>query len=245
MLNSIISTNSKLLILFFTLITLSCKGMDSNKGEEMNLVDIETKSDKSLEQLDTPIFWAEGHPGALDRENWTIEVTGACENPKTFTWDDLMAMTKRTADARLTSVTRWSVKGDWAGVRLSDILEAVEIKDSAKHIRFWSHGMIYDTSIPLDIAMKENTLMAWEFNGNYLTEDYGGPVRAFVPYLWGYKSAKSVVKIEIMEYYIPGFWEKRGYTDKGEIEPGVMRDVNDDFKLKQIPGGEVKGFIEE
>jgi hypothetical protein len=48
-----------------------------------------------------------------------------------------------------------------------------------------------------------------------------------------------------MDYYIPGYWEKRGYTDKAKIEAGVMRDVNDDFKLKQIPEGEVKGFIKE
>ncbi len=241
--NSIISTNSKILTIILILITFSCKGIDKDK--DMNLVETNEKSHKSLEEYEAPIFWAEGHPGELDRENWTIEVTGACDNPKTFSWSDLMAMDKSTADSRLTSVTRWSVKGDWSGVKLSDILDAVQVNDKAKYIRFWSHGMIYDTSIPIDIAMKENTLLAWEFNGNLLSEDYGGPVRAFVPYLWGYKSAKSVVKIEIMEYYIPGFWEKRGYTDKAEIEPGVMRDVNDDFKLKKIPGGEVKGFIEE
>ncbi len=85
--------------------------------------------------------------------------------------------------------------------------------------------------------------MAWEFDGELLTEDYGGPIRAFTPYLWGYKSAKSIVRIELMDHYVPGFWELRGYTDSAEIEAGPMRDINDGGKVKQIPGGEVLDFI--
>jgi DMSO/TMAO reductase YedYZ molybdopterin-dependent catalytic subunit len=237
--------NTKTSALIILLITLTSCVRSASANKEKEIVASMEKSTKTLEQLDTPIFWVEGHPGDLPRESWQIEVTGSCDNPQVFTWDDLMKMPKSIADARLTSVTRWSVEGEWGGVKLSDILEKVGIQPSVKYIRFWSVGMEYDTSIPLDIALKERTLLAWEFNGHPLTEDYGGPVRAFVPYLWGYKSAKSVVKIELMDYYIPGYWEKRGYTDKAKIEAGVMRDVNDDFKLKQIPEGEVKGFIKE
>jgi DMSO/TMAO reductase YedYZ molybdopterin-dependent catalytic subunit len=195
-----------------------------------------------LAQLNTPVFWAEGHPGKLDRENWTIQVTGLCEKPATFTWQNLMQMPKASAKARLTSVTRWSVEGNWGGVRLSDILERVQADPKVRFVRFWSSGLVYDTSIPIDIALKEKTLLAWEFDGELLTEDYGGPVRAFVPYLWGYKSAKSVVKIELMDRYVPGFWEQRGYTDSAEIEAGSCRDMNDGGKVKQIPDGEVTGF---
>ncbi|MDP8233138.1 MAG: molybdopterin-dependent oxidoreductase [Candidatus Zophobacter franzmannii] len=238
--------NFKLLILLIFVSLTSCvKSASTEQKIEKEIIDTMEKSTKTLEELDTPIFWAEGHPRTLRRESWTLEVTGACENPTTFTWQDLMDMPKTVSDARLSSVTRWSVKGDWGGVKVSEILERVGAKESVKYVRFWSHDLIYDTSIPIDIALKERTLVAWEFNGNYLTEDYGGPIRGFVPCLWGYKSAKSIVKIELMEYYIPGYWEKRGYTDKGLIEPGPMRDVNDDFEMKQIPPGEVKGFIEE
>jgi len=196
-----------------------------------------------LERMETPVFWAEGHPGKLERENWKIEITGLCDNPRTFTWQDLMAMPKSYADARLTSVTRWSVRGVWGGVRLSDILDAVGAKPEVKFVRFWSHGLIYDTSIPVEIARKERTLMAWEFDGELLTEDYGGPVRAFVPYLWGYKSAKSVIKIELMDKYIPGYWEKRGYTDEAEIEAGKVLDINSG-KRRRIQDGEVREFID-
>ncbi|MDD4309262.1 MAG: molybdopterin-dependent oxidoreductase [Candidatus Cloacimonetes bacterium] len=196
-----------------------------------------------LAAMDTPVFWAEGHPGALNRQKWELSVMGSCQKPQTFTWDQLKELPQTEVQGRLTSVTRWSVGGLWKGVSLSTILKEVEIKPSCRFVRFWSVGEYYDTSIPLEIALMEKSLLAHSYEGEYLSEDYGGPLRAFIPYLWGYKSAKSVVRIELMDYYVPGFWEKRGYTDSAEIEAGACRDINDEGKVKQIPAGEVKGFL--
>jgi DMSO/TMAO reductase YedYZ molybdopterin-dependent catalytic subunit len=196
-----------------------------------------------LAAMNTPIFWAEGHPGALDRENWSLEISGLCDAPRSFSWNELQSMPQHTVQARLTSVTRWSVYGAWTGLRLSTLLSEVKMRSECKFLRFWSIGEIYDTSIPLDIALKERSLVAWAFDGELLNEDYGGPLRAFIPYLWGYKSAKSIVKIDLMGHYIPGFWEMRGYTDSAEIEAGVCRDINDGGELKHIPDGEVLEFI--
>lgn len=198
-----------------------------------------------LKELRTPVFWVEGHPGPLDREAWQIEVTGLCERPRILTWQELRSMPKTIADARLTSVTRFSVRGLWGGVKIADILAAVAAADSVKYVRFWSIKRIYDTSIPVDIAVRERTLLAYEFDGEYLEEDYGGPVRAFVPYLWGYKSAKSVVKVELMDHYISGFWEQRGYTDDAWIEAGQVRDMNAGGRVRPIPDGEVIRFLDE
>ncbi|GAB1468111.1 hypothetical protein MASR2M64_08170 [Candidatus Cloacimonadota bacterium] len=196
-----------------------------------------------LAQMNTPIFWAEGHPGSLNRNSWELAVTGSCDTPRIFTSDELLAQPQTEVQARLTSVTRWSVDGAWKGILLSDILDEVGMRPSCKFIRFWSVGEIYDTSIPLDIALLPKSLMAHSFDKEYLNEDYGGPLRAFIPYLWGYKSAKSVVRMELIDHYIPGFWELRGYTDSGEIEAGACRDINDGGKIKQIPGGEVLRFV--
>lgn len=187
-----------------------------------------------LGELNTPVFWVEGHPGTLDRDGWEIEVTGLCENPLILSWDDLMRLPKTVADARLTSVTRFSVRGRWGGVKISDILKEVKPFPDVKYCRFWSVKKIYDTSIPIETALKDKTLLAYEFEGELLDEDYGGPVRGFCPYLWGYKSAKSVIKVEFMDHYISGFWEKRGYTDEAIITPGMVRDMNDGGRLKKM-----------
>ena len=198
-----------------------------------------------LKELKTPIFWAEGHPGRLDRDSWEVEVTGLCDAPRTFTWSQLLEMPKTVIDARLTSVTRFTVRGRWGGIRLTDIMEAVQFHPSVAFVRFWSLRSIYDTSIPVDTAMKKATLLAYEFDGEYLEEDYGGPVRAFVPYLWGYKSAKSVTRIILMDHYVPGYWEKRGYTDEAYIEAGLVRDMNDGGRIRRISESEWAECLKE
>ena len=198
-----------------------------------------------LRELRTPVFWAEGHPGKLNKESWGIEVSGLCANPKTFTWQELIALPKSIADARLTSVTRFSVRGKWGGVKVADLLDAVQADSGSQYVRFWSYRMIYDTTLPIEVALREKTLLAYEFDGEYLEEEYGGPVRGFCPYLWGYKSAKSVVKVELMDRYISGFWEQRGYPDDALITAGKVRDMNQGGRLRSIPDGEVIQFLDE
>jgi len=223
-----------ILVIILLLIQCSVLNAEPQKGDDTMSI---------LKELNTPIFWAEGHPGKLDREEWKIEVTGLCDSPHVFTWQELQMMPKTIADARLTSVTRWSVRGNWGGVKLADILEKVHADSTVQFIRFWSVGHDYDTSIPIDIAKKERTLLAYEIDEVYLEEDYGGPVRIFCPYLWGYKSAKSLVKIVLMDHYEPGFWEVRGYSDSGKIKAGKVLDINDNRKVKKIPDGEVIEFL--
>jgi DMSO/TMAO reductase YedYZ molybdopterin-dependent catalytic subunit len=198
-----------------------------------------------LKELRTPVFWAEGHPGKLNRESWVIEVSGLCAKPKKFTWQELIALPKSIADARLTSVTRFSVQGRWGGVKVADLFDEVQVNTTTKYVRFWSYRMIYDTTLPIEVALREKTLLAYEFDGECLEEDYGGPVRGFCPYLWGYKSAKSVVNVELMDRYISGFWEQRGYPDDALITAGKVRDLNQGGRLRSIPNGEVIRFLDE
>ena len=91
-----------------------------------------------LKELRTPIFRAESHPGKLDRESWVIKVSGRCAHPKEFTWRDLIALPKSIADARLASVTRFSVRGKWGGVKLADLLHAVQPDATSHYVLFWA-----------------------------------------------------------------------------------------------------------
>lgn len=190
---------------------------------------------KYLTDYGTPIFWAEGHPGILNKENWEIEVTGLVEKPTILSWSQLMNLPSKTVKTRLTSVTRWSIEGDWTGISISEIAKIVNMKKEAKFLRAISYRNIYDTTIDINIAFKEKTILAYKFNGFDLTEDYGGPIRLLVPYLWGYKSAKSIVKIEFTDIYKSGYWEKRGYTDHASFEKTLVRDLNDNGRLKPFP----------
>jgi DMSO/TMAO reductase YedYZ molybdopterin-dependent catalytic subunit len=191
----------------------------------------------------TPIFWAEGHPGPLDAQRWTVDVDGLVERPATFTWEQILALPKSVADARLTSVSGFTVGGQWGGVKLSDLMTLVKAKPEASHLCFTSYRRIYTTCIPMDVALRERTLMAYEFDGEPLEEDYGGPVRIFCPYLWGYKSAKSLIAITAQDHSTPGYWEKLGYPDSAQIKKRWILDVNSG-RQRRISGGEVTGFVD-
>lgn len=196
-----------------------------------------------LQDMRTPVFWAEGHPGPLSAEGWQVRLDGLVEKPVTLTYEEILALPKSIADARLTSVSGWSVRGQWGGVRLSDLLALAGPKPKAAHVQFTSYREIYTTCIPLDVALQERTLLAYEFDGEALDATYGGPVRIFCPYLWGYKSAKSVVAITLEDHSLPGFWEVRGYPDAAQIKARQLLDVNT-RRMRHIPGGEVVEFLD-
>lgn len=196
-----------------------------------------------LKDMHTPIFWAEGHPGPLSAEGWEVRLGGLVERPVTLTYEDILGLPRSIADARLTSVTRWSVRGEWGGVRISDLLTSVGVRPEATHVQFISYRRIYTTCISLEVALRERTLLAYVFDGEPLDSDYGGPVRVFCPYLWGYKSAKSVVEITLEERSTPGYWEVRGYPDDAQIKAGRINDVNT-HRWRHIPDGEVIEFLD-
>jgi DMSO/TMAO reductase YedYZ molybdopterin-dependent catalytic subunit len=196
-----------------------------------------------LKEMGTPVFWAEGHPGELRAEAWEVEVGGLVENPVTLTYEEILALPQVVVEARLTSVSGFSVGGLWGGVRLGDLFDVVQARAEASHVQFFSYGRVYSTSIPLEVARRERTLLAHAFEGEPLESDYGGPVRIVCPYLWGYKSAKSVIAITLVDRPIPGFWETRGYPDSAQIKPRRIFDVNSGT-WRRIPGGEVTGFVD-
>lgn len=196
-----------------------------------------------LKEMNTPIFWAEGHPGPLKAEGWKVEIDGLVQKPKTLTYKEILGFPKAIADARMTSVSGFSVRGEWGGVRISEIIRMVEPKPEASHVQFVSYRAIYTTCIPLEVAREERTLLAYEFDGEPLESDYGGPVRIFCPYLWGYKSAKSVIRLRFVDRSIPGYWEVRGYPDTAQIKPRRVLDVNSG-RWRRISGGEVTEFID-
>jgi DMSO/TMAO reductase YedYZ molybdopterin-dependent catalytic subunit len=195
-----------------------------------------------LREMGAPAMWAEGHPGELQAEGWEVEVGGLVENSVTLTYAEILGLPKTVVDARLTSVSGFTVGGAWSGVRLSDVLSLARPNSGASHVQFISYRRIYSTCIPLEVAGRERTLLAYAFEGEPLDSDYGGPVRIFCPYLWGYKSAKSVIAIRLVDRSIPGFWETRGYPDSAQIKPRRILDVNSGT-WRRIPGGEVREFV--
>lgn len=194
-----------------------------------------------LKQLGVPVFYVEGVPEGITRDGYRLDVSGMVRGgARTFTFAEIEAMPLTSVNARLTSVSGWSVRAEWQGVRFRDFEQQLEAGPRATHVGFESLGR-YTTCVPLAELRRENVLLCYKVAGEYLEPEYGAPLRLFVPQLWGYKSIKGLKRMEFTDHYVAGFWESRGYTDDAAIEPGTTLDVNTRTR-RQIKGGEVTGF---
>ncbi len=175
-------------------------------------------------------------------ESWKLEVTGLVQNPRTFTLDEILVLPSSTVDARLTSVSGWSVRAPWTGVLLTDFLKGVELQNDASHATFVSIGSSYASTLSLENLRRPKVMLCYGVGGEPLEVEYGGPLRLLVPHLWGYKSVKWLAKIDFTDEMKGGYWEDRGYTREAKIEPGITLDINTRTKRSIKGGGEVTEF---
>jgi sulfoxide reductase catalytic subunit YedY len=143
---------------------------------------------------------------------WSVEVGGLVGNPKTYSMDDLRSFGEEERIYRMRCVEAWSMVIPWLGFPLARVLEEVEPTSEAKFVRFET---LYDpermpgqhnNSLPwpyveglrLDEAMHDLTILATGLYGKPLLPQTGAPVRVVVPWKYGFKSIKSIVKIDLV-----------------------------------------------
>ena len=193
-----------------------------------------------LTDLGMPVFRTGGVPEVADAD-WRLGVDGMVASPRVFTLDDLAACNQSQVDARLTSVSGFSVRALWRGVLWRDFLPLLDVLPSASHATFTSMGGGYTTTVSLTDLDHPRVMLVIAVGGQPLERDYGGPLRMFIPHLWGYKSAKWLGGITLGDAMLGGYWEDRGYPRQAPIEPGVTLDINTRTR-RQIKGGEVTEF---
>lgn len=152
---------------------------------------------------------------------WSVTVGGMVKNPKTFDIDDLRKkFTQEERIYRLRCVEGWSMVIPWNGFPLAALLKEVEPTSSAKFVRFESindpdnlPGMRmggfswpYVEGLRLDEAMNDLTLLATGVYGKLLPAQSGAPIRLAVPWKYGFKSAKSIVKIDLVDQMPTSLW---------------------------------------
>lgn len=148
-----------------------------------------------------------------------LAVHGEVEQPQVFDLKQLAQLPQTTLQLDLHCVTRWS-KFDLAftGVLLSDLLELVKPKDSARYISFIAHSeRRHSTSLLLADALKLNTLIATQVGGQPLPLEHGGPIRNLVPLRYLYKSVKWLCELEMLPADRLGYWEaESGYHNTAD-----------------------------
>ncbi|TWI50928.1 DMSO/TMAO reductase YedYZ molybdopterin-dependent catalytic subunit [Pseudomonas duriflava] len=153
---------------------------------------------------------------AVSRERWRLDVTGAAEKPQVWDWEGFMALPQSRLVSDIHCVTSWSrYDNQWQGVTTQDLLEAIRPRPEARFVLLYCNDG-YTTNLSLDDFAAPGALLAHSWEGNPLTPEHGGPVRLIVPHLYFWKSAKWIRRIQFRLSDTPGYWEERGYHNRGD-----------------------------
>ncbi|MBB5017951.1 sulfoxide reductase catalytic subunit YedY [Chitinivorax tropicus] len=201
------------------------------------------------------------HAGKLVTRPWTIRVEGEVMKPKTFDLDELMKLAPLEERIyRLRCVEGWSMVIPWVGYSLSEILKRVEPTSKGKYVEFTTLkrpeqmpgqrsatlDWPYTEGLRIDEAMHPLTLLTLGLYGELLPNQNGAPVRIAVPWKYGFKSAKSIVRIRLVEKQPTSSWMAAIPSEYGfysNVNPQVdhprwsqatERRIGDFFKRKTL-----------
>ena len=195
------------------------------------------------------------YAGELTTTPWTVEIDGMVKNPGKYDIDDIKAaMTIEERIYRFRCVEAWSMVVPWNGFELADLLEVAGVQEGAKYVafetlyrpeemrgqRFQSLDWPYVEGLRLDEAMNPLTLMATGIYGKDLPNQNGAPLRLVVPWKYGFKSIKSIVKITITDKEPPTSWNKanaREYGFYSNVNPNVSHPRWSQASERVIGGG--------
>ena len=177
---------------------------------------------------------------------WSVAVDGLVDKPRTFDIEELLKFPLEERVYRLRCVEGWSMVIPWIGFPLSRILELVQPTPQAKYVAFQTlldpkrmpnqqTGVLdwpYVEGLRLDEAMHPLTILATGLYGEILPPQDGAPIRLVVPWKYGFKSIKSVVKISLVANEPPTTWNIQAPN-----EYGFYSNVNPNVRSSAVESG--------
>ncbi len=155
---------------------------------------------------------------------WHLEITGFVEEPRSYTFAEILALPRTDQVKDFHCVEGWSVDDvPWNGVVLSDILRRSRPTKKATHVNIRTVGGQYNDSLPLSVAMEPPTMLAYGVAGSTIPLNHGFPLRVVVPRLLGYKNAKYVERLELADKPLIGYWVANGYDLAGLVPQNRLR----------------------
>lgn len=178
---------------------------------------------------------ASGSSGVLSKRPWTIRVEGECEKPGEIGIEDILTrFTQEERIYRLRCVEAWAMVIPWIGFPLGDLLKQFKPTSKANYVAFETLydtdtmiGMLdapYQEGLRIDEAMHPLTLLSTGMYGEVLPTQNGAPLRLVVPWKYGFKSIKSIVRIVFSEYMPDTTWPQLGPREYGffaNVNPNV------------------------
>ena len=195
------------------------------------------------------------YAGEMTTEPWSIEIDGLVDRPGTYDLTDILPdMTIEERIYRFRCVEAWSMVIPWNGFELADLLNMAGVQEGAGYVAFETlyrpeemPGTRYPVldwpyveGLRLDEAMHPLTIMATGLYGKPLPNQNGAPIRLVVPWKYGFKSIKSVVRITLTDTQPPTSWNKVGAREYGfysNVNPNVDHPRWSQASERRIGGG--------
>jgi len=250
------------------------KALTSNKNSQFDTTEEQTPYSKitnynNFYEFGTDKYSPAKNAQALTTDPWSIQIAGEVEKPGTLHLEDILKRhTLEERIYRLRCVERWSMVIPWIGFPLAKLIKQAKPTSKAKYVQFETlerpsemtgqHRSVlpwpYIEGLRMDEAMHPLTLIAVGLYGEVLPKQNGAPLRLVVPWKYGYKSIKSIVKITFTEREPVSSWTKVAPTEYGfysNVNPAVdhprwsqrkERRIGDFLKRKTLP---FNGYAEQ
>jgi DMSO/TMAO reductase YedYZ molybdopterin-dependent catalytic subunit len=165
------------------------------------------------ETSDFPVLSAGPTPHTPLQE-WSFTIDGEVDEHSSWTWEEFTALPAETINVDIHCVTKWSkLDTTWHGVSLDTLLDGID--SEADYLSAWCDGG-YTTNLAVEDVSGGKAWVAYEYDGEPLGPEHGGPARLLVPHLYFWKSAKWVRGLTLTAADEPGFWEGYGYHNHGD-----------------------------
>jgi DMSO/TMAO reductase YedYZ molybdopterin-dependent catalytic subunit len=162
---------------------------------------------------DFPVM-TDGPTPLVDTADWSFSIRTEDGTLHAWNWEQLHALPIDEISTDIHCVTHWSKLGtSWRGVSLDTLFAGVETE--LEYVIAHSYGG-YTTNVPLADLLDGKAWIAFDFDGDDLDPEHGGPARLLIPHLYFWKSAKWVAGLRVLDHDEPGFWEQNGYHDRGD-----------------------------
>jgi DMSO/TMAO reductase YedYZ molybdopterin-dependent catalytic subunit len=177
---------------------------------------------------------------------WHLEIGGLVQNAATWRFQDLLGFKPTTQETTLMCISNGLDAGlmsnaVWKGFPLRDLLDQAGVLSGAARVRLQGVDNYTDT-IPLEKAMQPTTLLAYEMNGEQLSDRHGYPLRVIVPGYFGEKNVKWLTRVEVMDANAKGFYEAQGWGPDFIVPTRSRIDVPDDWTFVSL--GKITAPIE-
>jgi DMSO/TMAO reductase YedYZ molybdopterin-dependent catalytic subunit len=152
----------------------------------------------------------------LDNTTYRLVVTGLVKKDLRVSYKELLALPAYSEVAYMPCVEGWGFEAKWTGFRVADLLNLSGLKQGAVYVIFQSADG-YSTGLPLEYLQENRILLAYGINDVTLPEERGFPLQLVAKSRYGYKWAKWITKIEVVDEEVRGYWESRGYSNSAKV----------------------------